>query len=61
MDCFLCLSHVMKYINKQIYFHGQEKGSIMANELPQNFEEFAEARREGFLRMKELKDKGRQV
>ena len=33
----------------------------MANELPQNFEEFAEARREGFLRMKELKDKGRQV
>ena len=33
----------------------------MANELPQNFEEFAEARREGFLLMKELKDKGRQV
>ena len=28
----------------------------MANDLPKNFEEFADARRDGFLRMKELKD-----
>lgn len=33
----------------------------MANELPKNFEEFADARRAGFIKMKELKDKGKQV
>ena len=33
----------------------------MANELPKNFEEFADARRAGFLKMKEVKDQGKQV
>ena len=29
--------------------------------LPEHFEEFAEARREGFLRVKELKDSGKDI
>lgn len=33
----------------------------MPNELPKNFEEFADARRAGFLKMKEVKDQGKQV
>ena len=33
----------------------------MANELPKNFEEFADARRVGFLKMKEAKDAGHKV
>ena len=33
----------------------------MANELPKNFEEFADARRVGFLKMKEVKDAGMNV
>ena len=33
----------------------------MSNELPKNFEEFADARRVGFLKMKEAKDAGHKV
>ena len=33
----------------------------MPTSLPKNFEEFADARRVGFLKMKELKDQGKQV
>ena len=33
----------------------------MPTSLPEHFEDFAEARREGFLRVKELKDKGENI
>lgn len=33
----------------------------MPTSLPEHFEDFAEARREGFLRVKELKDKGEKI
>ena len=33
----------------------------MSTSLPEHFEDFAEARREGFLRVKELKDKGENI
>ena len=33
----------------------------MSTSLPEHFEDFAEARREGFLRVKELKDKGEKI
>ena len=33
----------------------------MSTSLPEHFEDFAEARREGFLRVKELKDKGHKI
>jgi len=31
------------------------------NNLPKNFEEFNETRRNGFIKVKELKDKGQKV
>lgn len=33
----------------------------MSTTLPEHFEDFAEARREGFLRIKELKDSGKDI
>ena len=33
----------------------------MPTSLPEHFEDFAEARREGFLKVKELKDKGEKI
>ena len=33
----------------------------MSTSLPEHFEDFAEARREGFLRVKELKDQGKNI
>ena len=33
----------------------------MSTSLPEHFEDFAEARREGFLKVKELKDSGKKI